>query len=137
VGFSQAKTDGERVFIDDDGTVFPLGIALQLRVQSTDLTGGWRFTTGRLSSYLGGGVTFTSYKETSAFSDPGDDLDEQKPGPMILAGVDAGLLKWVHVGGELRYRFVKGILGESGVSEAFGEDDAGGFAVGVRVSFGR
>ena len=56
---------------------------------------------------------------------------------MILAGVDAELLKWVHVGGELRYRFVKGILGESGVSEAFGEDDAGGFAVGVRVSFGR
>ena len=82
-------------------------------------------------------MTFTSYQETSAFSDPKDDLDEQKPGPMVLAGVDAELLKWVHVGGELRYRFVKGILGEAGVSEAFGEDDAGGFAVGVRVSFGR
>ena len=40
VGFSQVKTDGERVFIDDDGTVFPLGIALQVRVQSDRL--GWR-----------------------------------------------------------------------------------------------
>jgi hypothetical protein len=82
-------------------------------------------------------VTLTEYKETSAFSDPGDDLGKRKPGPMMLAGVDADLLKWVHVGGELRYRFMKGILGEDGVSEAFGGDDAEGFAVGVRVSFGR
>jgi hypothetical protein len=47
------------------------------------------------------------------------------------------VLKWVHVGGELRYRFVKGILGEDGVSAAFEEDDAGGLAVGLRLSFGR
>ena len=49
VGFSQAKTDGERVFIDNDGTVFPLGIPLQVKVQSLDVAGGWRVTTGRLS----------------------------------------------------------------------------------------
>jgi hypothetical protein len=137
VGYSQIEMDGQRVFVDDEMTVFPLGIPLQVKVQSLDFAGGWRVTTGRLSSYVGGGVTLTSYKETSAFSDSGDDVDEQKPGPMLLAGVDAALLKWVHVGGELRYRFVKGILGEDGVSEAFGEDDAGGLAVGVRVSFGR
>ena len=129
--------DGERVFVDDDRTVFPLGIALQVKVQSIDFAGGWRVTTGRRSPYIGGGATLTLYKETSAFSDASDDLDEQALGPMVLAGVDAKVLEWVHLGGELRYRFVKGILGENGVSEALGEDDAGGFAVGVRVSFGR
>jgi hypothetical protein len=129
--------DGQRVFVDDQETIFPLGIPLQVKVESLDFVAGWRGTTGRLSSYIGGGVTLTSYKETSVFSDAGDDVEEQKPGPMLLAGVDAELLKWVHVGGELRYRIVKGILGEDGVSAAFEDDDAGGLAVGVRLSFGK
>ena len=136
MGYSQTKTDGERVFVDE-GVVYPLGIALDIRVRSIDLAGGWRFKRGRLSPYVGGGLTLTSYKETSAFSEAGDDISEQKPGPMMLAGVDAQVMKWIHLGAELRYRAVSGILGDAGVSEAFGESDAGGFAAGVRVSFGR
>ena len=136
VGYSQAKTGGERVFVDE-GVVYPLGIALDIRVRCIDLAGGWRFKQGRLSPYVGGGLTLTSYEETSAFSEAGDDISEQKAGPMMLAGVDAQIVKWVHVGAELRYRAVSGILGDAGVSQAFGEDDAGGFAVGLRVSFGR
>jgi opacity protein-like surface antigen len=136
MGYSQTKTDGERVFVDE-GVVYPLGIDLDIRVRCIDLAGGWRFKQGRLSPYVGGGLTLTSYKETSAFSEAGDDISEQKPGPMVLAGVDAQVIKWMHIGAELRYRAVSGILGDAGASEAFGEDDAGGFAVGVRVSFGR
>jgi hypothetical protein len=47
------------------------------------------------------------------------------------------IVDWLHAGGEFRYRRVSGILGESGASEEFDEDNAGGFSAAVRISIGR
>ena len=138
VGASVVSLDGERIFIDD-GEVFDLGIPLEITMRPIDIAGGWRFTyaRGRVSPYVGAGLTYLQYEETSEFSESGDDISEGKAGPLLLGGVDVHLWQWLHAGGELRYRRIGGILGDGGASAAFGEDDAGGVSVAVRISVGR
>jgi hypothetical protein len=136
VAFSQQKIDGERVFVHE-GETFRLGIPIEIRFRPLDVVGGWRFRAGRLSPYAGGGLTWMSYRERSAFAAAGDDVDEGKAGGVILGGVDVDVLRLLRVGGELRYRTVNGVLGRGGASDLFGEDDLGGVAFAVRVSVGR
>jgi opacity protein-like surface antigen len=127
---------GERVFVDGSD-VFRLGISTQSTIAPVDIVGGWRFQFGRVSPYAGAGLTSIGYRETSEFSDNSDEVNERKTGPVILAGADVVVLKWVRVGGEMRYRKVRGILGNRGVSEMFGEDDLGGVSLALRLSVGR
>lgn len=136
VGWSQTKMDGQRVFVDD-GTVYKLGIPLDIIVRPLDTAAGWRLTFGRFSPYGGGGVTAMWYRETSAFAESQDNVRETKFGPLALGGVDVMIVRSVFVGAEVRYRAVKGILGHGGASQAFGEDQAGGFSAALRVSFGK
>jgi opacity protein-like surface antigen len=135
-GFSQRKLKGERVFVSN-ATAFPLGISTEMTYRPIDLAAGWRFEFDRVRPYVGGGATFVSYREDADFSETGDDVDERKTGALLLAGVDLEVLKYVRVGGELRYRVVTGVLGTGGVSELFGEDELGGIAFAARVSVGR
>jgi opacity protein-like surface antigen len=90
----------------------------------------------RLVPFVGGGLSMVSYKETSANSN-GEDVSDSATGFVFLGGVDYTLTKWIQVGGEFRYRAVTGILGSAGVSDLYGEDSVGGWAVGVRVSVGK
>lgn len=136
VGISQTELDGQRIFVDN-GTVFELGIPLNVTVTPIDAAAGWRASSGRLSTFLGAGVTSLSYKETGGFAADGENLTKRRSGPLLLVGIDVALTRWMQVGGELRYRAVKGILGEDGASEAFNEDQIGGMSAGVRVSVGK
>jgi hypothetical protein len=136
VGLSQLALDGERVFIHG-GTIYRLGIPVDITIRPLDAAAGWRRTRGRLSPYVGVGMSTISYKETSAFAASGDDVSERTSGPLFLAGADVGVLRWLHVGGEVRYRSVTGVLGKGGVSEVYGENQLGGVAAGLRLSVGR
>jgi opacity protein-like surface antigen len=137
VAVSQIQSiEGERVFVHQ-GDVFEENIPLEIKMRPVDIAGGWRFTYGRFSPYVGAGVSYLTYEETSDFADPGENVNESRNGPLFLGGVDVTLWSWLHAGGEFRYRQVKGILGEEGVSEAFGENDAGGFTAALRISVGR
>jgi hypothetical protein len=135
VGGSQFSVDGERVFVNN-GRVFELGIPLEVTMRPLDIAGGWRLALmrGRVFPYVGAGLTYVQYKETSEFAGSGEDVSESKAGPLVIAGVDVSVWRWVSAGGELRWRRVTGILGERGVSAEFGEDDAGGINAGVRIS---
>lgn len=135
VSLSQVTLDGQRVFVDE-GQVFPLGIATTVKVRPFDVIGGWRFAAGRIFPYVGAGITVMSYSESDEFADPGDEVSETGTGPALLGGVDVAVARVVRVGGEVRYRSVGGILGTGGTSEAFGEDELGGFAFGLRVGVG-
>jgi opacity protein-like surface antigen len=128
--------DGQRVFVDD-GDVFDLNIPLEVTMRPVDLAGGWRLVFGRLSPYVGVGVTFFRYEETSEGADADENVDESKTGPLFLGGVDFAIVSWLHAGGEIRYRQVTGILGERGASAEFGEDNAGGLTAALRISIGR
>jgi hypothetical protein len=138
LGFSRLSLDGERVFVDDR-RVFRLGIPLEVTMRPVDITGGWRLALmrGRIAPYAGAGLTYLHYEETSAFAGSGEDVSESKAGPVVIGGVDVRVWRWILAGGELRWRRVRGILGERGVSAEFGENDAGGINVGVRISVGR
>jgi opacity protein-like surface antigen len=138
LGVAQIQTiDGERVFIDDDGDVLEVNIPLEVKMRPVDVAAGWRFAFGRVSPYLGAGVTFFKYEETAEGNDPDENVDESKSGPLFLGGVDVSILSWLHAGGEIRYRQVTGILDLGGVSAEFGEDNAGGLTAAVRISIGR
>ena len=136
VAYSQVKLTGERVFIDQ-GTVYQLGIPLRITLKPIDLAGGWRFHLGRVSPYAGAGVAFLSYAEESDFSTSSEDVDERKSGMLLMSGADVRILKFVSVGGEVRYRHIDGILGAGGVSQAFGDDQIGGVALAARIVVGR
>jgi len=135
-GVSQQSLEGQRVFVSD-GSVFPLGIPMEITYRPIDIAAGWRFAFNRVLPYVGGGATIVAYRETSDFAQPGDDTDERKTGALLLAGVDVAVARFVRVGGEFRYRAVTGVLGTGGVSEVFGEDALGGRAFALRVSVGR
>lgn len=136
VAFSRQRLEGERVFVLD-GTVYPLGIPLDVRFWPLDVAAGWRLTRGRTSPYVAAGLSSIKYEETSDFAQAGDDVSARKSGALVLGGVDVALARWLFVGGELRYRAVTGVLGESGASAVFDEDRLGGLSYAVRVSLGR
>jgi opacity protein-like surface antigen len=136
VSFAQTKLDGERVFIHE-GTIYELGIPVEITMQPLDAVIGWRFDKGRLSPFAGAGYSSMSYRETSGFSSSGDDVNERASGPMVMAGADVAILRWLHVGGEVRYRAIDGVLGRAGVSEVYGENSLGGMSAALRLSVGR
>jgi hypothetical protein len=136
--------DGERVFVSEDGSVFPLDIRLDVSATYIDATVGWkeamRNDAGRITflTYAGAGAGVVRYSETSSFAQGDDDVEETKPGYHLLAGAEIPLGSMFAVAIDGRYRFVPGLLGEDGVSAVFEEDLFGGFtaSVGVRIGFG-
>lgn len=134
--FSQLDLDGDRVFVHE-GTVYRLGVPVEITLRPLDAAIGWRFARGRFSPYAGAGYSYMSYRETGAFAASGDDVTERASGPMVLAGADVAILKWLHIGGEVRYRAIKGVLGRDGVSQVFAEEQLGGFSTALRLSVGK
>lgn len=138
VAFFWQGLDGERVFVDR-GTVYRLGIPLTIHLRPLDVAAGWRFAgrRDRVGAYAGAGLSALSYEESSAFAEPGDDIKTRKAGAVVIGGADLYLGRRARVGADLRYRAVSGVLGGGGVSEAFGDDQLGGYSASLRISFGR
>jgi opacity protein-like surface antigen len=141
VNVSRLSTDGERTFVDDDGTPFPLGIPLSVKATYIDVSAGWKVIqvreTGRpLLSYFGGGVGRVRYEERSPFALPGDDVDTTATSYHIVGGVEVKVLSWLGIAGEVRYRWVPNLLGEGGTSAALHDNNFGGFAAGAGVTLG-
>jgi hypothetical protein len=141
VAVSRMSDTGERAFVDDEGNAFPLGIPLSVKTTYLDVSAGWKFASveqRNVLSYVGAGAGRVTYVETSPFAQPGEDLDTSTTSYHVLVGAEVRVLKWLSVSGDVRYRWVPDLLGNGGVSAAFGENDFGGFhaGVGVRIGFG-
>ena len=87
--------------------------------------------------YVGGGIGFLSYEETSDFPDGSEDVSDTFTSYHVLGGVDFPVAKWIGVGAEAIWRFVPDGLEDSPVGEQFGEKDLGGLAFRVLVIVGR
>lgn len=133
---ARAAVDGERVFAVGD-EVFPLGIPVEITMTPVDVVAGWRAPLGRVVPYLGGGMTFFQYQETSDFADEDENLDEWYRGFVVMGGIEAALTRWIHVRADVRYRQVDDALGVGGVSAFFDEDRLGGFGAGLQLVIGR
>jgi hypothetical protein len=138
VGAWRYSNDGERVFVSGSD-VFPLGIPLTVEITPVELTAGWRFkqVSSRLVPYVGGGWSSYAYKETSEFSDAGEDVDDRFNGFHILGGVEFRATPWLGIGGEIAFSNVPDALGAGGVSAEFDEDNLGGTSYRLKISIGR
>jgi opacity protein-like surface antigen len=141
VSASRMSSDGERVFVDDDGNTFPLGTPLSVKASYVDVSVGWKVAQEShkrygLLSYVGAGAGRVHYTEESPFAQSGDDLDTSATSYHAIGGVEVRLRKWLSVSADLRYRWVPNLLGDGGVSAVLGEDDFGGFGAGIGLRFG-
>lgn len=133
---TRATANGERVFVFADD-VFPLGIPVEIAMTPVDLVVGWRSPVGRAVPYLGGGMTYFKYQETSDFAADDENVDEGYRGFVVMGGIEAVVTRWIHVRADLRYRRVNDAFGLGGVAQDFGEDRLGGFGAGLQLVLGR
>jgi opacity protein-like surface antigen len=124
-----------------EGETFDLGIETNVRIAPVDVTGGYRFFDAdrRVVPYLGAGLGWHRYEETSEFAEDDENVDERHRGYHVLGGAEVRLARWLGVGGELQWTTVPEALGQdpNGVSAAFEETDLGGVSFRVNVIVGR
>jgi hypothetical protein len=139
-GVSRFQKDGERVVVAN-GEAFPIGIDTTVSVVPIEVSAGWRFTDPRRTviPYLGGGVSWHKYKETSEFATADDDAQFTKPGFQLLGGAEWRVSRWLGIAGEAAWMMVPNAFegGQTSVAAAFGEDDLGGAVFRVKVIIGR
>lgn len=139
---SRFQKSGERVFVDD-GEVFPLGIETKVGVTPVEVSAGYRFgargRTRTVIPYIGGGIGWHKYTETSDFAEGSEDVEDSFQGYHAFGGVEFRLSRLFAIGGEGQWTTVPDALGEavSGASEAFGETNLGGFGFRIRFVVGR
>jgi opacity protein-like surface antigen len=139
VRVSRFQGDGSRVFVSG-GEVFDLGIDTTIRVMPIELTGGIRLGGWqRVVPYVGGGVGWHRYEESSDFAGSDEDVKETFSGYHVLGGGEFRLGRWFAVAGEAQWTTVPDALGQnpSSVSAAFDETDLGGTTVRVKFIVGR
>lgn len=149
VQVSRFSADGERVFVTDDLTVFPLGVPTTVTTTPIDVTVGWRFTPGparqggqgvrrrgvRPVPFAGGGIGVLQYEEVADFGLAGDNVSESHGSYHVLGGVELPFTRVLGASIDGLYRWVPDALGEGGVSSAYGDSDLGGFTFRVRATF--
>lgn len=139
-GVSRFQKDGERVVVAD-GEAFPIGIDTTISVVPIEVSAGWRFADPRRTviPYLGGGVSWHRYKETSEFATADEDVEMTKPGFQLLGGAEWRASRWLGIAGEAAWMMVPNAFGDDPTSAAaaFGEDDLGGAVFRVKVVIGR
>jgi len=138
--FSHSSKTGTRVFVDSSQNVFPLNIPLTVSMTPFEVGGGWRFgsldTKGRIVPFIGAGLVFLNYKESSSFSLNGEDTDQTFSGTMIFGGIEVGIVQHVNVAVEGLYRHVPDAIGEAGISNLFDENNLGGSVIRFRFGVG-
>lgn len=139
VGAWRYQTDGERVFVSN-GTVYPLNIPVEITMTPIELSAGWQFRLRRLpkfTPYVAAGLTSMRYKETSAFSDESENVEESFNGYHFGGGAEYRVARWIGVAGEVAWTTVPDALGEGGASAAFNETDLGGTTFRFKITIGR
>jgi len=136
---SHFDKSGERVFVQDN-EAFPLGIDMKVAITPIEVSAGYRFRSGgrTLIPYLGGGIGWHKYTETSDFADAGENVKETFTGYHVLGGAEYRLGRMFALAGEAQWTTIPDALsGVSSAADAFGESNLGGFGFHVRFVVGR
>lgn len=140
VRLSRFQAEGERVFVYNRER-FALGIPMTVKVTPLLVSGGYRFGGSRsiVLPYVGGGIGWHKYEETSDFADTGENVNETFTGYHVLGGAEFRLSRLLGVAGEAEWATVPDALGQNpnSVSAAFGDTNLGGFTVRVKLVIGR
>jgi Outer membrane protein beta-barrel domain len=139
VSASRFKKTGQRAFLNN-GQVFQLNIPLTATITPFEVAGGYRFALTRYPTvipFVGAGVGWYAYKETSDFAAAGEDIDMTHVGGLFVGGVEFRVHRWIALSGDVQYTHIPGILGTGGVSKDAGENDLGGVAARFKFIVGR
>ena len=138
---SRFQKDGERVFVDDNGNIFNLGLPNTVSITPIDITAGYRFGRRRdnVRPYAGGGISFYRYSETDQSATSSEDVTKSYTGFHLLGGVEFRVTKWVGFAGEAAWATVPNALGQdpTSVGTGFGETDLGGTTFRAKMVIGR
>jgi opacity protein-like surface antigen len=136
VSLTHFQKTGERAFAYN-GESYSMGIADTVSMTPITFNVTYRFPGKRVTPYVGGGGGAVVYRETSDFANAGDDVSKTAGAYQVVGGVEFPLGSALSLAVEGQYQGVPGILGDHGVSQAFGEQDAGGFSIRARILFGK
>ena len=143
---SRFRRTGHRVFAFQ-GQVFDLNEPATITITPLEITVGYRQAQSgtraavptKLIPYVGGGVGFHKYTETSAHSTDADDVHATFTGYHVLGGVEIPVQKWMALAAEAQFASVPNALSKdpNGVSSVYNEHDLGGFTFRMKVVVGR
>ena len=140
VRVSRFQADGERAFVND-GERFSLGIPMKVTITPLLISAGYRFGTPRspVYPYIGGGIGWHRYEETSDFAEAGEDVSDVFTGYHLLGGAEYRLARLIGIAGEAEWATVPDALGQSptSISADLDESDLGGFTVRVKIVIGK
>jgi len=139
LAYSSSNRTGERVAVIDTTTI-PLGIPMRIELSPLEAGAGWRGDLGRnpvVGIYGGASLVRMRFRQESDFAQRDEEFDETFNGYSVFGGLDVTIANWVMIGAEAQYRRVPGGLGQSGVSQVFGETDLGGTTLRVMVGIRR
>ena len=139
VSASRFRRTGHRVFVFEN-QVFALDVPATITITPLEVNAGYRSThLNRLVPYVGGGIGWHRYEETSAQSTGADDVHTTSTGYQVLGGAEVPLQNWIAVAGEAQFASVPNALGKSssGVSSVYDEHDLGGFTFRVKIVVGQ
>lgn len=135
VGYTTGSVEGTRGFVVD-GDFISNGIPLKLGVKNLEVAAGWRTFPKkhpRIGWYVAAGLDQATNSQESPDPDSGDNDSKSGTGFVALVGFDYALMgkarNPLFVGIEGAFRSVGGVLGESGGSEGFSENDLGGYSI--------
>lgn len=136
-GISKLSKTGERVFVDDDGAVFPLGIPVDITMTPIEFAAGWRFKpfgSRAIVPYVGLGPMFLKHREESEGDDSGESVHATYSGIALFGGIEAPVWRFISAGAEVGLRKAT-VSDPGGAMRAFGENDLGGLTFRVMISF--
>ena len=130
---STTSKTGSRAFVAN-GQAISLNVPLTVSMTPVEVGGGWRFLTRtRTVPYVGGGGLAQLYSEKSHFAVAGEDVSQTNVGYFAVAGIEVGAVRWLVVGVEAQFRGVPHAIGQTGISQSFGETNLGGFTARILI----
>jgi hypothetical protein len=141
VAASRFRRTGQRVFVFQS-QVFKLNVSDTISVTPLQVNAGYRFhgrRPRRVVPYVGGGIGWYRFAETSAHSTSADDAKTTNAGYHLLAGAETPIRRWAAAAVDAQWAAVPHSLGESTTSVAnlYGEHDLGGFTLRFRIIVGQ
>ncbi|HEY3157427.1 MAG TPA: outer membrane beta-barrel protein [Vicinamibacterales bacterium] len=137
-GAQRFRRDGHRVFVLEN-QVFQLNVKDTITVTPIDLTFGYRLRSRGLVPYVGGGLTWYRYVETSEHATENEDVKATYTGYHLLAGAEVPLRRWLAAGVDAQWAAAPNAFGDSptSVASVYGEHDLGGFTLRGKIIVGR
>ena len=140
--FAQVDVDrfrktGSRALVSGE-QIFRLGIPHVITVTPIEATVGYRSPSAqRTIPYVGGGIGWHAFEETSPDPQGTGDVSDTAIGYHVLGGAEYRIAGWMWLAVEVQWTAVPNAIGEHGVSAVFEEKDLGGASFRFKLLLGR